>query len=714
MNQAMRMPDEERFLPFLRDDLQLLPGPLAESGAPSWSLHDRVRNTFFRLGWLEFELLVRWSTAKNGQVTAAELAARVNRETTIATGEDEVEVLERFLLANSLLAPRDPQVSALLQEKMTRKKKIAVWLLHNYLFIRIPLLRSDRFLDATLPVVRFLLSKTFLSLLALGACLGIFLVMRQWSAFIHTFPGFFTAEGIMLYSITLVFVKIFHELGHAYTAKFYGVKVPSMGVAFLVLWPILYSDTTESWKLTSRQQRMAIVAAGFICELLLAVLATLLWSFLPDSPLRSACFVLATVSWVTSLLWNLNPFMRFDGYFFLSDYLDIPNLQDRSFALARHHLRKILLGMKLELPEDFGCQRNALLVTYAYGVWVYRVFLFTAIALTVYHLFFKVLGLFLFAVEICWFIAMPVLKEMNIWWQLRSSIGSCRTHVIVSLLLVSTLIGLLVFPWQVNVQVPALLKADDFQRLYPPFSAQLKEVLVSEGQQVGQGDVLYRLTSPELDFREKQAMYFCQDLEEQLQHQITGDDLFESRKVMESQLAEAQAELSGYRKQKKRLLLAAGSDGVILDMPTGLRPGLWLDSRQKLGVLVDNSRIIIEAYIHENFLQTIEEGTLGLFFADNDGEPLQCHVETIDPMVSSFLQEPYLASVYGGDIGVQMNAEKRLQPRKSWYRLLLIPAEQVLPDQVVRGRVVLKGRERSILTGAWRRVVAVFIRESGF
>ena len=714
MDQAMMMSGDERFLPFLRDDLHLLPGPPAESGAPSWSIHDQVRNTFFRLGWLEFELLVRWSTPKNGQVTAAQLAERVNRETTISTGEDEIQALERFLLANSLLAPGDPQVSALLQEKMTRKKKIAVWLLHNYLFFRLPLVRPDRFLEKTLPVVRFLLNKVFLCGLALGACFGIFLVMRQWTTFIHTFPSFFTAEGVLLYSLTLIFVKIFHELGHAYTAKLYGVKVPSMGVAFLVLWPILYSDTTESWKLTSRKQRMAIVAAGSLCELLLAVLATLLWSFLPDSPLRSACFVLATVSWVTSLLWNLNPFMRFDGYFFLSDYLDIPNLQDRSFALARHHVRKILLGMELELPEDFGSERNALLIAYAYGVWIYRVFLFTAIALTVYYLFFKVLGLFLFAVEICWFIALPVLKEVMIWWQLRSAIGSYRSHIIVSLLLGVTLIGLLVFPWHTHVTVPAVLKASDFQRLYPPFSAQLEKVFVSEGQQVRQGDVLYKLTSPELDFRERQAVSLTRELQETLQHQITGDDFSESKKVVESQLAEAQAELSGYRNEKKRLQIQAGSDGVIRDVPNGLRAGLWLDSSQKLGVVVGLSHVIIEAYIDEHFLQSIEKGTTGLFFADNDSEPLRCHVEEIDLTVTSFLKEPYLASLYGGDIGVQVSEEKKLQPRQSWYRLLLVAEEQLVAEQVIRGTVVLKGRQRSIIAGAWRRAVAVFIRESGF
>ncbi|MCB2180935.1 MAG: efflux RND transporter periplasmic adaptor subunit [Desulfobulbaceae bacterium] len=713
---VMTVPDSESFVLPLREDLQLLPGPVAEDGSPSWSLHDRVRNTFFRIGWLEFELLARWSTAKSNLVTVGDLVSRVNDETTLHTDEEEVLSLQQFLLLNCLLEAGSPEVQALLQARMTKKKKFLTWLLHNYLFIRIPLLQPDRFLSSTLPMARFLVSRIFLTFLALGALAGIYMVTRQWQTFIHTFPSFFTARGFLLYAVTLILVKVVHELGHAYTAKYYGVKVPTMGVAFLVLWPILYSDTTESWKLTNRNHRLSIVAAGALSELLLAVVATFLWNFLPDSPLRSACFIVATVSWVTSVLWNLNPFMRFDGYFLLSDYLDIPNLQDRSFDLGKWHLRKLLLGIRQEIPEDFGADRNLFLIAYAYGVWIYRVFLFTGIALTVYHFFFKVLGIFLFLVEICWFIALPVLREMGVWWQQRRSIGSCRHNIIVSMLFFSGIVAFVVVPRHAKVEMPALFKAEAYWQIYTPFSGRIEEIHATEGQDVKKGDLLFSLSNPEIDYLEKQSVTLCQDLENRIKQQSTGRELLESQKILENQLAECLTELSAHRKQKKRLQVRARMDGTLQDVVKGLRVGLWLDSRQLLGLLVDRSRFIVEAYVDESHLGSIEVGNEGRFFPENkDSGPMKCRVAQIDPTATVYLQEPYLASTYGGEIGVQISREeKRMKTHKSLYRLTLRPSAPDRPDQVVRGKVVLKGGERSLLASAWKRVVAVFIRESGF
>jgi putative peptide zinc metalloprotease protein len=94
----------------------------------------------------------------------------------------------------------------------------------------------------------------------------------------------------------LLLAKTAHELGHAFTAKRYGLRVPTMGVAFLVFWPVLYTDTTEAWKLTERKQRLAISAAGISAELIIAVIALLLWGIFPDGPARSAIFVVATTA----------------------------------------------------------------------------------------------------------------------------------------------------------------------------------------------------------------------------------------------------------------------------------------------------------------------------------------------------------------------------------------------------------------------------------
>ncbi len=706
--------NQVHFLPILRQDLQLLPGPTAADGSPCWSLHDRVRNTFFRLGWLEFELLSRWATPARPLVTLNELVDQVNRETTLKTAENDVISLERFLLVNSLLEARSPETLALLHSRMTRKIKLGRRLLHNYLFFRIPLFSSDRFLQATLPFTRLLVSRAFVTLLALGALLGIYLVSRQWQVFIHTFPSFFTARGIVLYGLTLFGVKLFHELGHAYTAKFYGVKVPTMGVAFLVLWPLLYSDTTESWKLRNRKKRMAIVAAGGLTELGLAVPATLLWNFLPDSPLRSACFLVATVTWVTSILWNLNPFMRFDGYFLLSDYLDIPNLQDRSFAMGKRHLRKIILGVENPMPDDFGPRRNHLVIAYAYGVWIYRFFLFTGIALTVYHLFFKLLGIFLFGVEIVWFLILPVCREIKSWWFIREEIGSCRHNLVISMLVVSLLLGLLIIPWSPKIQLPAMLYSGDFRRVFAPIPARIDKIYIKEGQQVRRGDILFSMSNPELDYNLHQAAAIYRDLEKELQRQITGNKSLDYRRILESRLTAALTELTGYRRQQQQLEIKAKTNGTVLDMAKGLRPGLRLSDKQILALVVDRSRPVIETYIDENQLESINNNSHGLFYPDNSEQPFACQVSKIDPLTTVFLDEPYLASIYGGEIGVKEDKNKRMRLTGSLYRINLNLLHHIRPNQVIRGKVVLTGKKRSLLKQYRQRIVAVFIRESGF
>lgn len=113
-----------------------------------------------------------------------------------------------------------------------------------------------------------------------------------------------------------------------------------MGVAFLVMMPMFYTDTSGSWKLTLKRQRITIGVAGMLTELALAAWATLACSFLPDGMLRSAAFMLATTTWIMTLAVNLSPLMRFDGYFLLSDTLQVPNLQQRGFAMGRWQLRE--------------------------------------------------------------------------------------------------------------------------------------------------------------------------------------------------------------------------------------------------------------------------------------------------------------------------------------------------------------------------------------
>ena len=163
----------------------------------------------------------------------------------------------------------------------------------------------------------------------------------------------------------MVFVKSLHELGHAFTAKRLGCKVPTMGVAFLVLFPVLYTDTTNAWKLKSKYQRLKIVVAGIKVELYLALIATFLWSFAPEGIFKSILFIIATTSWISSVLINISPFLRFDGYYALSDMTDSKNLQPRSFAMARWFIRKNILGSDEEKPEFLTKKKENFFIIYA-------------------------------------------------------------------------------------------------------------------------------------------------------------------------------------------------------------------------------------------------------------------------------------------------------------------------------------------------------------
>lgn len=701
-----------RLLP-LREELTLHPGPRTRDGAPTWTLHDPANNRFFRIGWLEFEILSRWEA---GDMEA--IAADIRRRTTLDASADHVETVARFLMASNLLQARgDQAIERLVRQAASVRMGPAKWLLKNYLFIRIPLVRPDRFLKAALPLVAWMFTRGFLAALAAAALAGGYLVLRQWDAFLGTFPHFFSLEGAVLAGVALTGAKILHELGHAFTARRFGCRVPTMGVAFLVLWPVLYTDTSEAWKLPSRHRRLAIGAAGMAAELALAAAATLAWSFLPDGPARSAAFLLATSTWLLTLAINLNPFMRFDGYYLLSDYLDIPNLQDRSFALARWHLRETLFGLGDPVPERWPRQTRRVLLVYAYCTWIYRFFLFLGIALLVYHLFFKLLGIFLMMVELVWFIARPIWGELKEWGMRRDRVRLNR-HGLATLAALGCIVALVLVPWRSAVPASAILRAEQQLKLFVPRAAMLEEVRVRSGQGVSAGEVLFTFRSPDLEHELSQAERRAELSRWQVQFQGMSRDLLERNQVSWRELEGALAQAAGYRSELARLQVTAPVGGRVVELADPLRPGEWLTANTPLAMVVDPASAIIEAYVAEADLARIAVGTPGVFHPDDLGQPsIAGMVAAIDDGSSRTLPEPALASIHGGDVAVRdiRSAGDALIPESPVYRVLIRPdAGLPAPDRVVRGRVLLQGERESLIARTWRFAVGVLIRESGF
>ncbi|MGO2233524.1 MAG: site-2 protease family protein [Marinomonas sp.] len=250
-------------LPKLRQNLSLLVAPPDEDGEPRWQIFDPVSNKFFYLSRTAFYLFREWRHVSS----AVELLSRIEARG-IDVEEVELEYFLRFLEGNHLLeAQSENDVTRLRGEAAKQKKHVLLWLLHNYLFIKIPLIRPDLLLTRFYPFIKQLFRLRLDRVALVLGCIGLVVVLKQWDTFTHTFQNLFSMSAIFYYIAALIFVKTAHELGHAFVAKRYGCRVSSMGIAFLLMTPILYTDTTDAWRLRSRFQRLSIVMAGVKVEI---------------------------------------------------------------------------------------------------------------------------------------------------------------------------------------------------------------------------------------------------------------------------------------------------------------------------------------------------------------------------------------------------------------------------------------------------------------
>ena len=698
-------------LPLLRSDIHSYRGASATDGSPTWTLYDPARNLFFSLGWMEHAMLTRWNLG-----TPAAVVNAVNRDTTLTISEQQVLALADFLVTKNLVITKGAEAIGRLEHQLAaRGRYLAGRLLQKYLFYRIPLVRPDRFLSATAGWLDYVLTRSFAVVLMTCLLTGLFLTMRQWDSFTTTFSYLYSPTGIAWLVVALLLAKTAHELGHAWMAKRHGLRVPTMGVAFLVFWPVLYTDTTEAWKLTERKQRLAISAAGIAAEFIVAVAALLLWNLMPDGPARSAVFIIATTSWLITVLVNSNPFVRFDGYYLLADYLDMPNLQDRSFELARWKMREWLFGLGESAPGTVPVNRRKALILFAWATWVYRLLLFTGIALFIYHVLFKLAGIVLLASVISWFVLRPLYMEMTHWKSYRQRMHWNR-QTSTSLVLLLGGILMLFIPWKSDIHAPAMARYSSYTHIYPPDHGRIVTVAVQSGDQVSTGQLLFQLDSPELAHRESQAQTTVEMLRLQLAQKSTQTHMLDTVRTLQSELARAMSEQAGYRELRQQLAITSPIDGVVAEITDALTPGRWVNDELQLVLIVNTTDLVTEAWLEESSINKVQAGDSARFYPDNaDILPFDAVVKSVGRAALPALDEPYQASKYGGEIAVREQQDGSLVPNNALYKLHLSPVnKQPVTGQILLGEVRISGESQSIAQHIWQTVAAVVIRESGF
>jgi putative peptide zinc metalloprotease protein len=333
----------------------------------------------------------------------------------------------------------------------------------------------------------------------------------------------------------------------------------------------------------------------------------------------------------------------------------------------------------------------------------------------VYHFAIKAVGIAMGAVEVGYFLIRPIWMEMRALWKLRDRLRF-NVRTLATIAGFAGIVLLLALPWRSSIEAPALLRSARVEAVFAPVDGgQVSAVRVRNGDMVAKGAPLIRLISPDLAYKLAEARSDVTLIEWQLGIQSVAPTLLAKSLVAAHEYEAALATWRGLADQVAKLEVKAPIAGKVVDLSEELRPGEWVAANERLLAVLQPDCAQIEAYVSEADLARIGIGTRAQFHPENGwGEPSDAHVVRIERANARLLTEPYLASRFGGGIPVREMRSNELVPENAVYRVMLEPdGPQAAPERVLRGHVMLSGAPESLAVRAWRRIVAVAIRESG-
>lgn len=698
-----------RIAPFRRD-LILNEGPKDFDGGPTYTLFDPIRAQYFHLTWAEKQIYDR--TRKT--VTFGSLMQLLMKTPLRVAPEEVMDFLQTAKQNRLLEIPSEAE--PLIEESKRLKNQWWKWFLYKYLYFRIPLFNPNRFLEATRHYVKPLYSKPFLWFYLSTFFVAFYILLTRFSEYTNTFFYFFNMKGFVAYVCGILVVKFIHEFSHAYSASILGIRVPAIGIAFIVLWPVLYTDVTDSWKLKSRRERFFIAFAGVGSELVLAAISTVGWAVTKPGVVHSLFFVISSITWVSSLLMNLNPAMRFDGYYMFSDWVGVSNLQTRAFALARWKLRKLFLGIEGVYPERrISRSKENLLVVYSIYTWIYRLFLYTSIAVLVYLKFTKIIGIVLFVVEIVMFIGYPIIWEVGNLIKMRSQ-WNWNIRMVATFTVIGAFLFWAVFPWKHTEYFPAITVPAKEQVIYSPYDGEIIEIYTKRGDKVEVGAPIISVESISIDVALARAKIDKMTQEEELNRIIgSGKDQAAVREIVEK-IAFYQNQINALEERKRLAHANAEITGVVYDYNEELYKGQYIKEDTVIAKIAPLNKIKAVAFIDEHFYPHIHQGSPVTFiYTAGVRRKVEGVVSSVEPQRAFKLIYPQLASVHGGDVPVYDSNSDGGYPIAAAYftvDIVLNSSEQLQVGQP--GEIAIEGPQSSKVVGWIRYIIQVFWRESSF
>lgn len=565
----------------------------------------------------------------------------------IPVSREELLNLLSFLQQHNLLAPEYGHIGVKRERHAEMKEKTAFLRFSAaYLFFKLPPWRPERLFEKIGPYVSWLASRPVIVLLLIPAALGYLLIIRDFGNVYETFRDSLSWAGLAKYFVAILVMKFIHEAAHSLAAIHFKCRVRGIGLGFMVFYPRLYTDATDSWRLP-RRQRLLIDSAGIIIELLIGGIAVLLWTYLPPGIWKSTMFYIFAVSTFNTLLVNGNPCIRYDGYYILCDLLNIENLMTRSSEHLKQSWRHYLLRLG---PRPVN-ERGAFLLFFGVISFVYRIFLYTSIILIIYYKFTKAVAIVLVILELYSIVIYPCWREIQTVRALsRRSANRARWYLGSLLLFSGVLILFLPLSW--SITLPAETVPAVRQLVTAPEGGYLTAPLPRRAVPVQQGAPLLQLESPLLDTAIKRLRGTL-EYDRILHHlQQLDEKGFSESRVTAEKIASDRLSLEEMRRRRDDLTIRAGMDGIFVPELPSLSPGFFLRKGQRIGEVVSPG-LMLYAYATDREigkLRTGDEATVRL--RDSlTGYPVR--ITAINRIAARLKNSPLLQH-FGGPIPVYL------------------------------------------------------------
>jgi putative peptide zinc metalloprotease protein len=568
-----------------------------------------------------------------------------------------------------------PDVAELLRRSRQQKRRTWMQKYLSPLSIRIPLVDPERFLERRLRWYRWMFGPWGAALWLAVVGTGGVLAAMHWKELSQDMTDQLLLPGnLVLLALVFPVVKLLHELGHACATKAWGGEVHDMGVMLLVLMPVPYVDASASTAFREVSRRAVVGAAGMLVELFVASIALFLWLQAEPGVFRAILYNVMVIAGISTVIFNGNPLLRFDGYYILSDLLQIPNLRQRGQKYLTHLVETRAFGVRSS-GFDAAQEERAWLAAFTVASFVYRILVMVGIALFIATQYFIVgilLALFVVATSLVW----PVLKGIN-FVLTHPKLGRRRGRAVTVTAAASALVAALLFlvPLPLWTLAQGVTWAPPDATVFAGSDGFVRQVSAESGSPVRRGATLLVTEDPLLELRTRVLEAQVRLLSLRAHAELQLDRV--RWELTREELVAAEAELALAKERGGELVIRAPADGVfLLPSPEDL-PDRFLRKGQQVGYVVRPDTITVKALVPQEDADLVlahteraEVRRSGAVF-----ETLHAVMKRQVPQATNRLPNPALSTQGGGLVPVDPRDPQAPTALQGWFEIELeLPA----------------------------------------